>query len=408
MSEFSKKTLEELTKEASQQPQERLQKIQKKSDRLSISIPRETTYQEKRIPLSPLSVQLLVSNGHEVYIETGAGKNANFTDMEYSNVGAQIIYDHATAFEGDLVLKVDPPTPVEIGYMKPGQIIFSALQMAHISDHCIRELMRKKITAIGYEFMRDESGTLSVIRVMSEIAGRASILIAAEYLNTSTEGKGELLGGIPGIQPTDIVIIGAGAVGEYAARAAIGLGAHVTVFDNSIHKLRRLESNLGRRINSSTILPDVLGKALSRCDVAIGALRSPVGRTPCVVAEYMVQNMRSKSLIIDVSIDQGGCFETSEVTNHENPIFVKHDVIHYCVPNIASRVSRTASYALSNVLTPILLEIGEEGGFDNFLWSNFGFRRGVYIYKGNLTNASIGDKHGLVSKEIDFLLAGSH
>jgi len=407
MSEFSKKTLEELTKEAALQPQERLQKIKQKSDRLSISIPRETTYQEKRIPLSPLSVQLLVSNGHDVYIESGAGKNANFSDMEYSNVGAQIIYDHATAFEGDIILKVDPPTPVEIGYMKPGQIIFSALQLAHISDKCIRELMRKKITAVGFEFMRDEDGTLSVVRVMSEIAGRASVLIAAEYLNTSKDGKGELLGGIPGIQPTDVVIIGAGAVGEYAARAAIGLGAHITVFDNSIHKLRRLENNLGRRINSSTILPDVLGKALSRCDVAIGALRSPIGQTPCVVSEYMVQNMRSKALIIDVSIDQGGCFETSEVTNHENPVFIKHDVLHYCVPNIASRVSRTASYALSNVLTPILLEIGEEGGLDNFLWSNLGFRRGVYIYKGNLTNSLIGDKQGIVSKEIDFLLAGS-
>ncbi|MCB9246165.1 MAG: alanine dehydrogenase [Flavobacteriales bacterium] len=408
MGDNSKKTLENLAREAALQPQEKLQKLHARNNRLSISIPRETTYQEKRIPLSPLSVQLLVNNGHQVFVESGAGRNANFTDMEYSNAGAQIVYDHATAFEGDLILKVDPPTPVEIGYMKAGQIIFSALQLAHISDQCVREMMKKKITAVGYEFMRDEAGTLSIVRVMSEIAGRASVLIAAEYLNNTSDGKGELLGGIPGIKPTDIVIIGAGAVGEYAARAAIGLGAHVTVFDNSMYKLRRLETNLGQRINSSTILPDVLEKSLQRCDVAIGALRSPEGRTPCVVTERMVQNMRSKSLIIDVSIDQGGCFETSEVTNHENPVFVKHEVIHYCVPNIASRVSRTASYALSNVITPILIEIGDEGGFDDFIWSSNGFRKGVYIYKGNLTNKAIGERHGIASKEIDFLIAGRH
>jgi len=407
MSELSKKTVEDLARAASLQPQEKLQKVKSKSGRLTISIPRETTYQEKRIPLSPLSVQLLVSNGHQVFIESGAGKNANFHDIEYSNSGAQIIYDHATAFEGDLIIKVDPPTPVEIEYMKPGQVLFSAVQLAQMSDKCIRDLMRKKVTAVGYEFLRDEAGILSVIRVMSEIAGRSSVLIAAEYLNNTQDGKGELLGGIPGVQPTDFVIIGAGAVGEYATRAAIGLGAHVTVFDNSIAKIRRLENNLGRRINSSTLLPEVLEKALSRCDVAIGALRSPWGRTPCVVTERMVQNMRPKSLVIDVSIDQGGCFETSEVTNHENPVFVKHDVIHYCVPNIASRVSRTASYAISNVLTPILIEIGEEGGFDPFLWASDGFRQGVYIYKGNLTNNALADWHGMISKEIDFLIAGA-
>jgi alanine dehydrogenase len=269
-------------------------------------------------------------------------------------------------------------------------------------------MMKRKITAVAYEFMRDESGTLSVTRAMSEIAGRASILIAAEYLNNVSDGKGELFGGIPGIQPTDIVIIGAGAVGEYAVRAAIGLGARVTVFDNSLFKLRRLEANIGRRIYSSTILPHVLAKSLSRCDVAIGALRSAEGRSPCVVTEDMVQGMKPKSLIIDVSIDQGGCFETSEVTNHENPVFRKHDIIHYCVPNIASRVSRTASYALSNVLTPILLDIGEEGGFGPYLWANQGVRQGVYIYKGSLTNQTLGGRYGISAKEIDFLLAGGN
>ncbi len=407
MADFSKKTLSELTKQASLLPQEKMQQQKLKSNSLSISIPAEITYQEKRVPLSPLSVGLLVNNGHDIRVETGAGKHANFADIEYSNAGAHIVYDHQTAFDANIVLKVDPPTPDEIEFLKPGQILISALQLNDIKKEYIQLLMRKKITAIAYEFLRDKEGTLPIIRAMSEIAGRAAILIAAEYLNNSNDGKGELMGGIPGVQPTDIVVIGAGAVGEYAVRAALGLGANVTLFDNSIQKLRRLESNVGQRIYSSTILPHVLASSLERCDVAIGALRSQEGRSPCVVTEEMVLKMKPHSLIIDVSIDQGGCFETSEVTNHENPVLIKHDIIHYCVPNIASRVSRTASYALSNIFSPLLLDIGAEGGLLNFLWQDQGLRDGVYIYKGHLTNYTLGSRFGLGSKEIDFLIAGS-
>lgn len=407
MADFSKRTLSELAKQASLQPQEKLQLLKQKKDTLSISIPAEITYQEKRVPLSPLSVGLLTGNGHELRIESGAGRFANFSDMEYADAGAQIVYDHQTAFDASIVLKIDPPTQEEINFLKPGQILISALQLNSVSKEFLEALVRKKITAIGYEFLRDEEGTLSIIRAMSEIAGRSSVLIAAEYLNNAQKGKGELMGGIPGVQPTDIVIIGAGAVGEYAVRAALGLGANVTVFDNSIHKLRRLETNIGRRIYSSTILPHVLQSALERCDVAIGALRSPEGRSPCVVSEEMVMRMKPKALIIDVSIDQGGCFETSEVTNHENPIIYKHDILHYCVPNITSRVSRTASYALSNIFSPLLLDIGEEGGLLEFLWQHQGLRDGVYIYKGHLTNYALGSRFGMISKEIDFLLAGN-
>jgi len=407
MADFSKKTLSELTKQASLLPQEKMQQQKLKSNSLSISIPAEITYQEKRVPLSPLSVGLLVNNGHDIRVETGAGKHANFADIEYSNAGAHIVYDHQAAFDANIVLKVDPPTPDEIEYLKPGQILISALQLNDIRKEHIQLLMRKKITAIAYEYLRDKEGTLPIIRAMSEIAGRASVLIAAEYLNNLNNGKGELMGGIPGVQPTDIVVIGAGAVGEYAVRAALGLGANVTLFDNSIQKLRRLEANVGQRIYSSTILPHVLASSLERCDVAIGALRSQEGRSPCVVTEEMVLKMKAHSLIIDVSIDQGGCFETSEVTNHENPVIIKHDIIHYCVPNIASRVSRTASYALSNIFSPLLLDIGAEGGLLNFLWQDQGLRDGVYIYKGHLTNYSLGSRFGLGSKEIDFLIAGS-
>ncbi|NUM31238.1 MAG: alanine dehydrogenase [Bacteroidetes bacterium] len=396
-----------LAVEAEIQAQEKLLAVKKKNHGLSIGIPKECTYQENRVPLSPLSVQLLVANGNEVVIESNAGLNANFTDIEYSEAGARIVYTPQEVYKSEIILKVAPLTDNEINYLFPNQILISALQLTNVSDIYLSKLMNKKIIALCYEFLRDNSNTLPIIRAMSEIAGRASILIAAEYLANNNFGKGELLGGIPGLQPTEIVIIGAGAVGEYATRAALGLGAYVKVFDHSLYRLRRLESNIGQRIYSSTLIPQILAKALSHCDVAIGALRTQEGRSPNVVSEEMVSFMRPKSLIIDVSIDQGGCFDTSVVTNHKHPTFEKHGVIHYCVPNIPSRFARTASYALSNVFTHILLEWGEEGSFKELLWAQKGIRRGVYIYKGHLTNNSLGKQFNLKSKDLDFLLAGN-
>jgi alanine dehydrogenase len=241
---------------------------------------------------------------------------------------------------------------------------------------------------------------------MGEIAGGTSILIAAEYLSNVNNGQGAILGGISGISPTEVVILGAGTVGEFATRAALGLGASVKVFDNSIFKLRRLQSDIGTRIFTSVIQPRVLAKHLKTADVVIGAIRAQQGRTPCVVTEQMVSEMKVGSVIIDVSIDQGGCFETSEVTNHSKPVFRKHGVIHYCVPNIASRVSRTASYALSTIFAPILLNIGEEGGVENMLRRDEGVRNGIYIYNGILTNQVLGEMFKLPFKDINLFMAG--
>lgn len=406
MSQYSKKGFEELAKEASLMPQEKLQAIGKKYKRLKIGIPKEITYQENRVPVSPLSVQLLVNNGHEVIMETNAGENANFSDYHFSNAGAQIVQDSKEVYASDLILKIDPPTLAEVDLMKSNQILISALQLTNLKEELVRKLMSKQVTAIAYEFLRDKSDALPIIRAMSEIAGRAAIFIASENLSNYNQGKGELFGGIPGIQPTQVVIIGAGAVGEYATRAAVGLGANVKVFDNSLHKLRRIESNLGHRIYSSTIIPEILGKALSQCDVAIGSLRSEIGYSPCVVTENMVQNMRDKSIIVDISIDQGGCFETSKVTNHKQPTFVNHGVIHYCVPNIPSLFSRTASYALSNVFTPLLIRMGQEGGINVSLQKSKGLRDGTYLFKGKLTNTHLAERFAIPSKEIEFLLAG--
>ena len=406
MGNVSNPSFGDLAREASLQPQEKLLSLKKKKDSLTIGVPKETIFQEHRVPLSPMAVQLLVQQGHEIIIESRSGDKANFSDLEYSNAGATVTSSVNEVYKSELIIIIAPPTEDVIDLMQQNQVLISALQLVRTKSVIVKKLLSKNITAIGFEFLRDDEGSLPVIRSMSEIAGRASVMIAAEYLSNYNSGKGELFGGIPGTQPTQIVIIGAGGVGEYATRAAYGLGASVKVFDNSIEKLRRLEKSLGNRVHSSTLIPKILAKALSECDVAIGALRSPLGLSPCVVSEEMVSHMRAKSIIVDVSIDQGGCFETSEATNHKMPVFEKHSVLHYCVPNIASRFSRTASYALSNIFTPLLQSIANDGGITECLRNHEGMRDGTYMYKGKLTNQLLADKFNLPRREIEFLLAG--
>ncbi len=387
-------------------PQESLLEIKTSNQNLFIGIPKETSFQENRIALVPESVALLVNNGHQVMIETNAGKNANFTDTDYSEAGAQIAYTPEEVYKNaKLILKVAPPSEAELELVQEKQTLLSILQIAMQPRDFVSKLRTKKITALAYEYMRDETEVLPVIQAMSEIVGSTSILIAAEYLSNTMSGKGELLGGVTGIPPTEVVIIGAGTVGEYAAKTALGLGATVKVFDNNLYKLRRIQKNLGQQLYTSTIVPSFLMKALRTADVAIGAIHAKEGRTPVIVSEEMVSEMRFGSVIIDVSIDQGGCFETSEVTNHTHPVFRKYGVIHYCVPNIASRVARTASYALSNIFTPILINIGEEGGLDEFLWAHKTVRSGIYLYKGTVTNKFVSEHCRLPYRDLNLLMA---
>jgi alanine dehydrogenase len=396
--------MKQLAKEAIAQPLEMAAPLTSGEKQLIIGIPKETTYQENRTPLTPSAVSYLTGNGHVIYIETGAGAASNFSDIEFSEAGATIVQNKQDVFHSDIIIKIDPPTLTEIELMHPGQIIFSALQLKSMCQIALNKLIQKKIYAIGYELVQDESGSYPIVRAMSEIAGHASILVGAEYLNNSNIGKGELLGGFTGIPPTQVVIIGAGAVGEYACRAALGLGAIVKVFDNELYRLRRLQENIGQRVFTATLNPKIIGNALRSCDLAIGALRPQNGITPQVVTEEMVASMKPKSVIIDIAIDYGGVFATSELTNHEKPIFRKHEVIHYCVPNVASRISRTASYAISNIFTPILSDFAHFRSFEEYIKTRQGARKGVYCFKGHLTNKVIAQKFGLKYKEIDFLI----
>jgi alanine dehydrogenase len=398
--------LKKLIQQGSLLPKEEMLEIARKKGSLFIGIPKETSFQERRVALVPEAVTVLVANGHRVKIESKSGEASNFTDNEYSEAGAEICHNPKEIFECDIIFKVAPPSEDEVEMMRGNQTLISALQLSIQPKVILQKLMQKKITAIAWDYIRDEEGVFPVVRTMGEIAGTTSILVAGELLSSFSSGKGIMLGGIAGVTPTEVLVIGAGTVGEFATRAALGLGASVKVFDNSLSRLRRLQNNIGTRIYTSVLNPKVLAKSMKRADVVIGALRSPLGRTPCVVTEEMIQSMKSGSVAVDVSIDQGGCFETSRVTNHNEPTFVEHGVIHYCVPNIASRVARTASFALSNIFSPILVEMGDRGGCKDLIKSDEGFRGGVYIYNGTLTNEVLGKVFDLKYKNIELLLLG--
>ncbi|MCW8897836.1 MAG: alanine dehydrogenase [Flavobacteriales bacterium] len=385
-------------------PQEEMLEVARKKSSLQIGIPKETSIQEKRIPLVPDAVALLVNNGHEVIIETGAGEGCSFSDKDYSEAGAQIVYGTEEVYKANMILKVEPPTLEEIDLMQHGQLLISALQLPIQPKDFLKKLISKKITAVAFDFIKDPDGILPIVTAMSEIAGNTAILIAAEYLSNQRNGQGQMFGGISGVSPTEVVILGAGTVGEFAARTAVGLGASVKVFDNNIHKLRRLQTAVGQRLQTSIVQPKVLLKALKSADVVIGAISSKIGRAPIIVTEEMVKCMKDYSVIVDVSIDKGGCIETSEITSHQAPVFAKHGVIHYCVPNIASRVARTASYALSNVIAPTILDTGEFGGIDAMIRSYIGIQNGVYIYKGILTNKYLAETFNMPYKDINLLL----
>jgi len=379
--------------------------VKPRGTELLIGIPKENSFNENRVALTPEAVGVMVANGHRVVVETRAGNGASYSDADYNDAGAKIAHDKKEVFECDILVKSAPVSEEECELLKPNQYIISPIHLAVMKREILQKMMNKRITALSFENLKDDTGHNPIVRSMSEIAGSSVMLIAGQYLSNANNGKGVLVGGISGIPPTKVIIIGAGIVGEYAARTALAMGASVKIFDNSIYRLKRLQNNIGVRLWTSVIEPKILAKQLKTCDVAVGALSSSGGRTPIVVTDEMVSNMRPGSVIVDVSIDRGGCFETSEVTSHEKPVFTKYDVIHYCVPNIPSGFARTASQAISNVLMPLLLETADDGGIDNVIWYRINIRSGIYLFKGSLTNFYLSERFDLKFTDLNLLIA---
>lgn len=397
--------IRQLASEMAMLPQEQAVATRRRKQNLYIGIPKEVAFQEHRVPLTPAAVAVLVGRGHDLVMERGTGMAVQFQDSDYTEAGAMLVDSPLEVFKADIILKVAPASAAEIEMLRPKQLLISALQLTVQPQDALKKLMQKRVHAVAWDFIKDRQGIYTIIRAMGEIAGNTAILIASEYMGTDKGGPGLMLGGISGVAPAEVVILGAGTVGEFATRAALGLGASVKVFDKSIYRLRRMQSDLATRVYTSVIQPEELKQALRNADVVIGALRPEHGRTPMVVTEDMVQGMKSGAVIVDVSIDRGGCFETSRVTTHTDPVFKEYGVIHYCVPNIASRVPRTASNALSNIFSPMLISMGDQGGFEELIKKDLGLRHGVYLYNGSLTSEILSEAFKLEYKDLNMLLA---
>ncbi|HTO16224.1 MAG TPA: alanine dehydrogenase [Edaphocola sp.] len=386
-------------------PLEETLEIIPRRKKLFIGIPKEDIFCENRIALTPEAVAVLIQNGNDVVVEHNAGEHSHYKDNDFSEAGAHIVYDKAEVFKAEIIIKSAPISDEEIDLLQPGKVVFSPFHLPFLSSEMLQKLVQKKIVSIAFDSIKDDNGTYPIVRTMSEIAGSSAIIQAAKYLSNPHNGVGVLLGGISGVPPTQVLIIGAGVVGEFATRTAMGLGASIKIFDNSIYRLMRLQNNVGHRLNTSVLDPIELKKALIQADAVIGALKPINGVTPLVVTEDMVREMKEGSVIIDVSIDRGGCVETSHPTTHDNPVFTKYGVIHYCVPNIASGVARTASKAISNILMPLVLDMAENGGVDYLLKTKPGIRNGVYLYKGLVTNPHIAKRFGLKYTDLDLIIS---
>ncbi len=386
-------------------PKEEKLAFSPKKASLTIALLKENDDVERRVCLSPEAVGLLVQNGHTILVEKNAGLASQFEDMHYSDEGARIVESKEELLKAGIILKVSALTNLEISALGKNQTLFTTLQILSRDKSYFTQLAEKKITALAFEKIKDNTGSYPIIRSMGEIVGNSSLHIAAKYLAHHKYGNGSMLGGIPGLKPTEVVIIGAGTVSENAAKAAIGMGASVKVFDNSVYRLRRLQNNIQNKIFTSVLQPKNLEEALATADVVLGAMRRRRGTPSFVVPAYMIQKMKKGAVIIDVSIDQGGLFETSRLTTHNKPVYKEFDVTHYCVPNIASGVPRTASQALSNFFMPVILQIAEEGGVDQLLRGDSGFRSGVYMYNGVVTDKEIGESYNLAYRNLELLLA---
>jgi alanine dehydrogenase len=387
-------------------PLEKSLRPERHGRKLTVGVPREMVNEERRVSLSPSGVSALAASGHDVIVETGAGELAHFSDSLYTEEGAEIVDTAADVYgRCDLIVKVAPPGGNELEYLRDKQILISALHLGNTSRDFFRRLMDLSVTGIGFEFIKTADGAYPIVRMMHEIMGSMSIQIAARYLESAEGGAGLVLGGISGVPPAHVLILGAGVVGEWAARTALGFGARVTVLDSDLASLRALEHYLDRRITTAMANDQYIRHYVEAADVIIGAMVQGGSRSPVLVTEDMVASMRPGSVVVDAVIDQGGCIETSRATSHSNPVFTEHGVIHYCVPNMPSNAARTATDALTNVLVPFLLEIGGCDTINEALWRNEGLRNGTYVYRKHLTKKSLASLFGMPHRDVELLIA---
>jgi alanine dehydrogenase len=398
--------LQGLTVDPSLMTMEKPLKKRENHESLRIGVPREVANEERRVALAPSGVSTLVANGHEVYVENGAGEQAHFPDTAYADAGADLIDAPADLYaHADLIVKVGPPNEDELDLLKEKQILISALNLGGMTPNYLRHLMELRVTGIGFEFIRDPDGTFPLVRMMHEITGTMAVQIAGRYLESNEGGRGVILGGISGVPPATVVILGAGVVGEWAARTALGYGAHVIVLDTDLGPLRVLEHYLERRITTVMASEQYIRQAVRSADVVIGAMMSDGQRSPVLVTEDAVASMTPGAVIVDAVMDQGGCIETSRPTTHSEPTFREHDVVHYCVPNMPSNAARTATYALTHVLVPYLIRIGDMGSINEALWQDEGLRSGTYVYRHHLTKKSLATMFGMTYRDIELLIA---
>jgi alanine dehydrogenase len=368
-----------------------------------VGIPKEIKNNENRVAITPAGVAALVQNGHKVLIENGAGLGSGFTNEDYTAVGAEIVATAAEAWAADMVMKVKEPLPSEYGYFREGLILFTYLHLAP-EPELTRALMEKKVVAIAYETIQLDNGALPLLMPMSEVAGRMSVQIGAQFLEKPYGGKGVLLGGVPGVQKGEVVIIGGGIVGTNAAKMAVGLGANVTIIDVNADRLRQLEDLFQGRVQTLMSNSFNIANAVKKADLLVGAVLIPGARAPRLVTEEMVKTMAPGSVIVDVAIDQGGSIETIDrITTHDNPTYEKHGVIHYAVANMPGAVARTSTLALTNVTVPYAVQLANKG-YRQAILENRALAKGVNVIDGKVTYKAVAEAHNLPYVSIDDVL----
>ena len=368
-----------------------------------IGVPKEVKDHEARVGIVPSGVRELIDAGHKVLVETNAGALSSMPDEDYKSAGAEIVGNAADVWKkADMVVKVKEPIAKEVPYFRDDLVLFTYLHLAPIPD-LTEELLKKKVLGIAYETVTDKNHTLPLLTPMSEVAGRMSVQVGATYLEKEKGGRGVLLGGVPGVSPATVIIIGGGIVGTHAAKIAMGMGANVTIIDLNLNRLRELDDIFGGRVHTLASNSYTIAEATRRADLVIGGVLIPGAAAPKLVTRKMVSQMKKGAVIVDVAIDQGGCIETAKPTTHSDPAYTVDGVVHYCVTNMPGAVPHTSTLALTNATFPYVMRLAKNGAV-NAIKADSGLKEGVNTYKGHLTYAAVAQSQNKQFKDVASLM----